>query len=255
MTDPHVSGLTERGRREARAVGAKLDVDLDETKALSVNNIRSLATVALALYPEINDDEIPKKILQLKNSRQLLTTPKLSYLPVEDKNFEEQLATFFHQGRALRFLVDNSDEHILTKGTAMSSYSTLANEAASTLMYYYQKYKLGEKSQQPDDKDLYRIFCGREFVYGCFRAKLIENMQGVGARDDYVDWYGDTIEWSHEAREDIALTRITRSANDDIKFNLKDNYGEMQFGINDVENIMRDYQEKFSIKRHERDTR
>ncbi len=251
-TDPHPSGLTERGRREARSIGAKLDIELSETKALSVDNNRSLATVALALYPEIQDDEITNKVLRLKESQQLLTTPKLSYMPVEDKGFEEQLANSFYQGRALRFLVDKSDEHVLAENTKMSTYSILANEAARTLKYFYQKYTLSDKLYPPDEKDLFRIFCGREFVYASFRAKLLENTQGIEARDAYVSWYSDTIEWSHEAREDVASTKIVRSINDNIEFSLKDSYGEMQFGIDDVEKIIHDYQEKFSIKQHER---
>lgn len=252
--DPHPCGLTDRGRGEARAVGAKLDIDLGETRVLSVDNIRSLATVALALYPAIDDDEILDKVRELKRSRQLLVTPKLSYMTVQDKNFEEQLANSFYEGRALRFLVDNSDQHVLNNGTKMSSYSILANEAASTLMYHYQKYTLSKKSEPSNGKDSYRIFCGREFVYACFRAKLLENTRGIQARDDYINWYSGTVEWSHEAREDIALTKIIKSTNNDATFNLTDRYGEMQFGVNDVERVIRDYQEKFLIKHPERIT-
>lgn len=252
--DPHPSGLTDRGRAEARTIGAKLDVELGETKVLSVDNTRSLATVALALYPAIDDNEILDKIRELKDSRRLLTTPKLSYMQVEDKEFEAQLASSFYESKALRFLIDNSDEHVLNSGTEMSSYSILANEAASTLMYHYQKLALMEDNQLVDDRNTYRIFCGREFVYACFRAKLLENMHGIEARDNYVNWYGDSIEWSHEAREDVASAKIIKSENNNVTFNLTDKYGEVQFGVEDVEKIINDHQVMFSIKQPERNT-
>ena len=252
--DRHPSGLTERGRSEARAIGSKLEIDITETKAFSVDNIRSLATVALALNPNIQDEEITDNVLQLKKSQRLFITPKLSYMAIKDKGFEERLSSSFYRSKALRFLIDNSDTHVLMDGEKMSSYSFLANEAARTLRYFHHKYTLNDKMSPQDQKDLYRIFCGREFVYASFRAKLLESIRGVEARDDYVTWYGDNIEWSSEAREDVATVKITKSINNDIEFSLKDSYGEMQFGITDVEKIIYDYREKFSNKQHERNT-
>lgn len=249
---PHSSGLTERGRDEARAVGVKLNINLNETRAFSVDNIRSLASVALALYPDTRDEEITDTVLRLRESQQLSVTPRLSYMPVEDSKFEERLADSFYQSRALRFLVDKSDEHVLAGGKRMSSYTLLANEAARALKYFHQKYVLDDEILLQDAKDVYRVFCGREFVYASFRAKLLENTLGVEARDNYIAWYSSNVEWSREAREDIATTKIFKSKNNSTEFSLKDSYGEMQFGISDVEKIISDYQDKFSNKQYER---
>lgn len=253
--NPHFSGLTELGRAEARSVGGKLDLKHAETKVLSVDNARSLATVALALYPKINDEEINDKILQLKESRQLITTSKLSYLPVEDKEFEKQLANSFSQSTALRFLVDHSDAHRLTDNARMSSYSTLAYEAANAIEYFYKKAQKDVLVElETSENDLYRVFCGREFVYACFRAKLLENTHGVGARDEYVDWYGEFVEWSHEAREDIAITTIQDTEDDDSKFLLRDSYGQVVFGVSEIKTIIIDYQDRFPLAEYEGET-
>lgn len=248
--NPHFSGLTELGRHEARAIGGKLDVDISETKIFSVNNMRSLSTIALALYPHITDKEIPEVIQDLKDNDQLIVTPKLSYLPIEDRDFEDKLASSFSQGKALKFLVEHSDEYKSESGALISSFSTLAHEAASTIDYFIQKiHEYNEELASQQEREIYRIYCGREFVYAGFRAKIIGNTQGIRSRDEYVDWYSDTVEWSHRARQELAIGRVQKNLDSSVSVKLKDSYGEMQLSTDEVQNVINEYNDSFTPSR------
>jgi hypothetical protein len=243
FSDP--SGLTDLGRQEARNVGLSLSIDLTRTKALSVDNVRSLATIALALLPRTPDDQIMDTVTSLKNQGTLLPTAALSYLPIRDKAFESQLSSAFSDGAALKFLVDHSDEYRLRHDEEMSSYSTLSFEVASAIKYFYDKFQA--------DTDFYRLFCGREFVYACFRAKLIEGVEGRDARDNYIEWYSRTVERSSTAREDVASLLFSRDQAGEVIFKLTDDYGETFFQLEDIEEIIKGYENKFGSENSKED--
>ena len=240
---PHASGLTELGREEARTVGQKLAVDPETLLAFSVNNARSLATVAFALYPETNDSDIRQRIDELRAEKRLMVRDSLGYAPIADPEFEERLGNAFYQSKNLDFLVKYTDDYRLTTGDEISSYSSIAYDIATLVKEHHDDNLLGLGQGEQDG--VHELYCAREFNYACFRAKLEESINGLDGRDQYVRWYGENIEWSPEARQDIAPIKITTAHDGNSRVRLNDRYGELEFDIEKIEKLIQDFQTKF----------
>ncbi len=240
---PHPSGLTELGREEARTVGQKLTVDPELLLAFSVNNARSLATVAFALHPETDDSDIRQRINELRAEKRLMVRDSLAYAPIADPDFEERLGNAFYQRRNLEFLVEHTDNYRLTTGDAISSYSSISYDIATLVKKHHDNNLLDlERDKQDEVNELY---CAREFNHACFRAKLEEGINGIDGRDHYVRWYGENIEWSSEARQDIAPIKIMANNDGKGRVHLNDRYGELEFDIEEIEKIIQNFQTKF----------
>lgn len=250
VDNPHPSGLTELGRDEARTIGQKLTVQPERIRAFSVNNARSLATVALALYPETDDSSIQQRIDALRAEKRLTVKASLGYAPIADPRFEEELSMAFYQSRNLEFLVAYTDDYRLSKGDPISSYSSIAYDMASLVKERHSG-NLINLAQGETADDEHELYCAREFSYACFRAKLEEVINGIDERDRFVEWYGKNVEWLPEARQDVVPIKVTTDASGLSRVTLNDRYGKLEFGIDDIEKIIQDYQAKFLAQQHE----
>ena len=213
-------GLSNLGRQEARSIAYKLDLRNDKATVYTVDNARSMGTVAIALDPKIKDSAIDKTVKSLLSNHTITVDGQLNYNSQEADEYITDLNEAFFAARALRFFAEKSDEYHDDKH---STYSSMATTIA----------KYVESSVDPSRNVL---ILAREFFYPSFRAKLIELKHGIKKRDYYADWYGDNIEWNPEARTDVSRVSLNLSSH---RYVLSDKYGEEEFNSDNLETIIR----------------
>jgi len=212
-------GLNECGCNEARLLQNRLNLTGNKIIAYSVDNLRSIGAITLALNPEIDNAEVEGVAKTLVANGIICTDNRLDYARQERSDYREDLDIAFFTSKALRFFVNRSDR-FQTDG--FSTYSTMASEVARRIV----------NSRDGDDT----IVLAREFFYPSFRAKLIEAKDGVGKRDYYADWYGEHVEWNPDARKQV--NKVIGCPNR-RGFILRDEYGEIEFSSRDLSKIMK----------------
>jgi hypothetical protein len=78
-----------------------------------------------------------------------------------------------NERKVMRWTINLSDEDMEKVGYIQSSYTIMAQDVAKVLQHYTKVCARKETI----NKNLYRIFCGKEFIYVSFRAKLLVNFQ------------------------------------------------------------------------------
>ena len=98
-------------------------------------------------------------------------------------------------------------------------------------------------SEQKKDKILYRVVCGKEYFYPCFRAKMTKRILGDKEFAEYLDWYSSNIEYKDSSRLEIAEISIQVHENDEAVAYLKDGYGTLEIPIDELEQVvnLKDY--------------
>lgn len=242
-----VYGLLEEGEAEARSVGERLHLNPDYTVAFTTENNRSIASTFLVLYPdqELHDHNINRSIANGK----IKTSSRLGYKPVRDPEFSSKIGRAFKQRTNLAFLVEHSDNYRLSTGNEVSSYTAMAYEVALILDKYINicqswPYRTSKRNEH---LALQRVFCAREFIYPCFRAKLFEQIAGVEVRDAYVRWYGENIEWNNVARTDVSSICIEHAYDAEPldRITISDEYGNLIVDPTHIQNIITEYEELF----------
>lgn len=211
-------GLTTRGCDEARKLHTELGLDTAKTVAYSVNNLRSIGTVALALYPELSNDRVENAAQTLIQNGTLRIDNGLDYVREEREEYYTKLEAAFFASNALSFFVHESDDF---SNNRLSTYSTMASEIAKRIMTKYTSDNI--------------VVLAREFFYPSFRAKLIEIRDGRRRRDYYASWYGDNMEWNPESRRKVNGVIHAESKK---SFVLCDSYGIVEFSNEDLSKII-----------------
>jgi|688.fasta_scaffold00232_40 hypothetical protein len=251
---PEICGLLNEGVVEARSVGERLELDPDYTVVFTIENDRSLATSFLVLYPDKDLEE--HNIGQCLANGKIKTSPQLGYKPVNDPTFSSMVGRAFKQGTNLAFLVGQSDSYRLSTGNEVSSYTAIAYEVALIVDKYIKICQSwpSRASKRNEHLALQRVFCAREFVYPCFRAKLLEQVEGIDARDAYVRWYGESMEWNSAARTDVSticIEHIYASESFD-RITISDEYGTLVIDPSYINNIIAEYEELFNkVKKYD----
>lgn len=211
-------GLTKRGCDEARELHTGLSLDAAKTIAYSVNNLRSIGTIALALCPELSNDRVETAAQALIQNCTLRVDDGLDYMREEREEYYTKLEAAFFASDALSFFVHKSDDF---SNNRLSTYSTMASEVAKRII---TKCTSGNT-----------VILAREFFYPSFRAKLIEIKDGRERRDHYASWYGDNMEWNPETRRKVSGVIHLESENG---FVLCDSYGMVEFSNEDLRKII-----------------
>lgn len=246
--------LTDQGIAECRNIGLAI-FEEQNLFAFTINNRRSTATVMIAMDPDLeyereSHEEFFKKSYQKGKIRFL---ESMAYISEGDKRFFDGLKEAFYNKQTLRFLVNQSDSYREESGIPISSYSTMAFDVSRIILKYYEICNSWKPSNlnQGEKHKFSRLFCAREFIYPSFRSKLIELLLGSKERDRYVDWYTDNKEWQSKSREDISKISIevvdSQNNGTNARIYLKDDYGEIMFGKEELEAIISDYNSLFKI--------
>jgi len=217
--EPTFGGLTAIGCDEAREIGGRFS-HLTEVSAFSINNRRSMTSVALAMFPETTNESADIITDSLVGSSTLRVDEDLSYHQISDtdRGFDQAMNHAFLEGTTLRFFIEESDTY-LRLNPNLSTYSTMTDRVRRKLLTIH---------------DTPSIYCGREFFMPSFRARMTEQKFGASALARYVDYYCAEIEWNPEARK-----MVTKIQFDNETFRLMDSYGVLKFSRQDLLNINR----------------
>ena len=199
------SGLTSSGCDEMRLIGSRLVQQ--EMKAYTVNNDRSLGSVALALDPEITNGALAEEVSSLVGCGKIKVDNRLQYLEHENPVFQEGLEEAFFAGECLKFFVKESDRFL-----GVSTYSCMASNIADIITEYTDS-----------------LLCAREFFYPSFRAKMTHLKLGEKLSMHYVDYYCSEVELNPDARIQTQTVEIRGS-----NYRLTDEYGHLDFNDNDI---------------------
>jgi hypothetical protein len=216
------SALTEYGKDEMREVGENLG--FNETVIVFYPPGTRFAESAEILLGNMNS---PYKKREVRN---------LSYRKINQKTpYYEGLIDSIRARKCLEYHIHHSDNHIKESGEEISSYTTMAAHTSRLLLKY-----IDIQNRLPEERmvDIQRIFCAREFIWSCFRAKLIELKYGREAMLEYVDWYSQTQEGNPDARKSIASISANASRNSYNVIHISDAYGEDEISIADLEYLI-----------------
>lgn len=215
--------LTELGREEARSLHDMLldrGLDMAHVQAWSADTSRSLATVALALTPSIDDAKLTDQIATLVQAGRLLPDRRLRYTKFgdEDTHISNLYQTAYDAGRTMEFYVTESDK-FLRHNPSLSTHSTLASELARRTL---------------SQDDIPQLHCAREFFWPNFRAGILAAQGNTTQRDAYIEWYCAEKELHPTARTDITQVCTT-----DIEIVLEDDYGQLVCTYEDLLTVTR----------------
>lgn len=231
-------GLNEEGIKEMRALGESFAVNEMQSIAFYANNLRTFTSALLTLYPDIDSGSLEKiaKNTNIRNKVKELSS--LTYKSIREGEFKEGLANAVTQNKVLRFLVHKSDAYAVHTAEA-STYKNISYNMAGLIRKYVrvgEAWKNLNERKEFEDKNLYRLFCGREFIFATFRACLTEAVLGKEARDSFLDNYerADT----DENRRNIIRISITLADDNSANLVLDDGYGKLFFDTYVLDAIM-----------------
>ncbi len=228
------SALTESGRDEMKEVG----------EILGCNN------TVIVFYPPGTRFVQSAEILlgNLNSPYKRREVRNLSYRRINQNTpYYEGLIDSIRARRCLEYHIHYSDNHIRESGEHISSYTTMAALTSRLLLKYID---IQNRFSDDSTVDIQRVFCAREFIWSCFRAKLIELKYGKEAMLEYVDWYSQTQEGNPDARKSIACISSIASENSSNVIHISDVYSEEEIPVSDLECIIEQEEDLFenSIK-------
>jgi len=196
---------------------------MPQTIWFSADNIRSMQSVIAAMW--WNEEQRWKHNEFLKNGR-IKTMEELSYVQVNDDDFSRWLLDSIKERKVMRRTIKNSDMLMQELWYKQSSFSVMAQDVAKILLRYYNALKTRNNiNKEYEDRNLYRIFCGKEFIYASFRAKIIELLYWNQSQEAYIDWYESAMENKRSTRTEIWKI-VVQECRWVIKFKIEDSYWE-----------------------------
>lgn len=217
------SGLTQIGLDEARSLHRQLPGSPDRMKVYSANNLRSLGTIALAMFPELQPSEAMRQLERLTTESKVRIVPGLDYLPIKSDILERKLTDVYNAGSNLSFLVNESDEYERELDKSFSTFSRMTVEVAELLF---------EELSQNSARGV--LLCGREFVYPCFRAAITHVVSGDEMMNAFVEWYQNNVELNDLARIDMARIVIFPAEG---SFRIEDSFGNLSFNLYQLQSL------------------
>ncbi|MBN9398528.1 hypothetical protein J0I05_04955 [Candidatus Saccharibacteria bacterium] len=225
--------LTHRGIEEGEILRQRINTDPERTIGYAFPARRSLATVALAINPAVNSENLYSSTFKLLAEKRLSVSSDLSYLGNPHEEFKSSIDAASKIGRGLAFLVKDSDTFL---DQSPHEISTLSRTS-------FQVSRFVEQSIAANvDKDIDDIVvCAREFVYPSFKAALIARKQGQGAANDYAEWYGENKELVDSVRLDVATLYVEPNG-----ITIEDTYSSIQIDSEDLQDVQNEYLQRVS---------
>lgn len=235
------SDLTPNGFNEAEQLASKLSINYEQSLGVSVGNFRSLFTTLAIVAPELVMD-VSGDIEKISKHR-VVVDGNIQYSdPSEHENFLRDMISAVNEKRVFKFLFEESDKYNNSKYELITSYRTMSRYLARLVLKYCKVAKNWEKvSSKKIDKTLYRVVCGKEYFFPCFRADILLRRNGIEDAREYVNWYIENVEYKDSARTETAEISISVK-NSDIILELVDSFGRIEFDTKTLEDIIGDNQ-------------
>ena len=204
-----------------------LKLNKETTVGWSGDNVRSKDTVKIL----VNSGELDE-ILDLESKFKSAVDNKLLYkMDPNFKSFKEYLGLPVEQKKLFRVVVNYSDKYSAESGVNLTTYSDMYKIVADYIIKYIKIIKKWERVHAKyDTNTMFRIFCANEYIYSSFRARLTEIMFGKISKEEYIDWYEKNFERDEVRKYEEQCVVITHNEKDEVVVNLKDPYGELSFG-------------------------
>jgi len=238
--------LTEIGEQESREIGENIRVNPDQTVGYSGDIIRSVATTLLAMNPDLDERvNLEGKIKEYLERGRIRKDPALLYHnPSANPEFQKALDQATHEGHVFDFLVHESDEFAKESGVEISTHSNMVRAAGSIVSRYMSVLDNWDKvSSKYQDKELYRVFCAKEYIFPSFRAEMTRHVAGDEEMERYIQWYDENIEGNKDKRTETARVHLVVE-NGDYSFYLEDSFGKLPFSKEDIMNILKPIHER-----------
>ena len=235
--DPDLTGL---GAQEAQDLGHRVQVNERQSVGFYIDNLRSLMSMTRVMEPDAPEDSIHLSAQNLIKRYKIKTDPSLNYKVAPSGDFRRDLDSAVETGRVLRFLVEQSDNYDSNNSADISTYSSIGRECAKIIKKYTSVEKQWVKINQATpyaDKNLYRLFCAREFIVACMRAKLTEHILGIDKRNEFVDWYEQSVENNGAGRAEYTIITV-EPGKAGQRIILTDNFGRLEFNPQVLDEIL-----------------
>ncbi|MFA6050375.1 MAG: hypothetical protein WC761_04230 [Candidatus Paceibacterota bacterium] len=226
--------LLDESKETLRTLRETLGIDHNTALAWSGDNKRSIDTSKII----VNEKET-KEVSDLEESFKIRLDPYLLYkMDGNFKAFKDYLGLSAEQKKLFRVVVEKSDAFKKETGYDFTSYADMCNAVADYVLRYVDILEKWEKvSFKYDTNSLFRVFCANEYFYASFRAKVEQVLFGEAAREKYVAWYESNFERNEERKHEEQSVTISRDADKATLISLKDSYGEVAFGVDQLSEI------------------
>lgn len=215
--------LTEKGIQEIHKIREKINANITQTIWFTANNTRSMQSCIVAMWWW---EEQRLQHTEFLKHKRIQPLKELSYLKANDNMFSDGLLTSIKEKKVMRRTINNSDRLMQELWYKQSAFSVMAEDVSNILLRYHKILNTWNKVNHTYvDKNLYRIFCGKEFIYASFRAKIIDLLYGNNEKEAYIDWYEKHIENKWCGRREIGMITV-EEVSDCVKFRIKDSYWE-----------------------------
>ncbi|MFA6445785.1 MAG: histidine phosphatase family protein [Candidatus Paceibacterota bacterium] len=201
--------LTPKGKLNAKAQADEEVYEaehLAQTVAFGSPRKRAQETAGLVMAGALDDITGTESLEELKTKINTLTGLKYGSKIHADKRLdfiigESEYATAgmeaFKNGQFLRFLVDKSDELAREAGDEVSFTYTRGGMGIAQIIQKYLKIserfdELVKKEDSKYKKEMDRLFGTHQTVQECFLLKVIEKIQGVDGREQFMKAVGNT---------------------------------------------------------------
>lgn len=236
--DSDESKLTFQGVEEASKLAHYLCINKEQALGISPSILRSVLTTFAVISPQSSVEFIDE--LDKISRHRILIDDNLQYSnPDIHPIFAERLYEAFKNKNVFKFLVLESDTFNSEDYSLITSYTSMVRFLSKLILKYAKIFPSWERiSEQKEDKVLYRVVCGKEYFYPCFRAEMTKKILGDEEFAKFLDWYTSNIEYKDSSRLEIAEISIQVHENNKVVAYLKDGYGILEIPINELEQVL-----------------
>jgi len=222
--------LTEQGKGEMFEVGE--NISPNNTVVVFHPPGERFVESAQVILGEQDSEYKRKEVRQLSYMKMDTSTP-----------YYKNLIDSIRAKRCLEFHILHSDDYIKESGVHISSYTTMSALTSRLLLKYID---IQNRLREDRMVDIQRVFCAREFVWACFRSKIIEIKNGRDEMFRYVEWYTNTQEGNPDARKSVARVFFGDPYENGV-IKISDIYGDEEFSISELNLILQQEQELLEI--------
>lgn len=194
-TDQEVQ-ISEKGRKHAASFST--DDQIEQSVVFGSPRIRTKETAILHMAGKMFTEEefqegnyAFEKLIEKIGMNKIATDKRLDFFTGNNNKFNEDVKLAFSQGSYLKFLVERSDEFAKEIGdNNVGSYSRVAAGIAEIVKKYVAIAPKFEKlvSEKPEEYgNVMKRFMGtHQTPSECFLAKVVEKIDGIESRDEFV---------------------------------------------------------------------
>ena len=226
VVDKNQESLTQTGYNEAKTISSNINPNMEQAVVFSPNLKRSILTTMLSIDPLIEEHDLDSALDLFIKKKKIKIDNTLTYKSAANSSdFKKELDEAVQANKVFEFMVYDSDFFKKEVNLEITTYTDMVKVVAENVYKYMNEIHNWNKiSQKYEDKNLYRIFCPKEYFYPCFRSEMTRLVLGTDAQHEYVKWYSENMQSNNLARLESQNIEITEKL-----LQIKDSYGELVF--------------------------